>query len=91
MSIIKNLQSPQWSPEPHIGCQKCNKYKSVMTKYIPVFAPGTLGIYQTLIWSQLAIGLLGDIVLMDQYLMYGFMYLIYGYQIAKIICNGAIK
>ena len=26
--------------------QKCNKYKSV-TKYISVFAPGTLGIYQT--------------------------------------------
>ena len=33
----------------------CNKYKSV-TKYISVFAPGTQGIYQTLIWSQLAIG-----------------------------------
>ena len=33
----------------------CNKYKSV-TKYISVFAPGTLGIYQILIWSQLAIG-----------------------------------
>ena len=49
----------------------CNKYKSV-TKYISVFAPGTLGMYQTLIWSQLAIGLLGDIVLMYQYSIYVF-------------------
>ena len=32
-------------------------------KYIPVSAPGTLGIYQTLIWSLVSKWFLGDIVL----------------------------
>ena len=32
-------------------------------KYIPVSAPGTLGIYQTLIWAMVSKWLLGDIVL----------------------------
>ena len=58
---------------------KCNKYKNV-TKYISVFAPGTLGIYQTIIWSQLTIGLLGDIVLMYQYSIYVFNIWISNYQ-----------
>ena len=34
-----------------------------MIKYIPVSAPGTLGIYQTLIWSLVSKWFLGDIVL----------------------------
>ena len=33
-----------------------------MLKHIPVFAPGTLGIYQTLIWSLVSKWFLGDIV-----------------------------
>ena len=32
-------------------------------KYIPVSAPGTLGIYQTLIWTLVSKWFLGDIVL----------------------------
>ena len=32
-------------------------------KYIPVSAPGTLGIYQALIWSLVSKWFLGDIVL----------------------------
>ena len=32
-------------------------------KYIPASAPGTLGIYQTLIWSLVSKWFLGDIVL----------------------------
>ena len=32
-------------------------------KYIPVSAPGTLGIYQTLIWAMVSKWFLGDIVL----------------------------
>ena len=36
--------------------QKCDEY-------IPVSAPGTLGIYQTLIWSLVSKWFLGDIVL----------------------------
>ena len=32
-------------------------------KYIPVSAPGTLGIYQTVIWSLVSKWFLGDIVL----------------------------
>ena len=43
-------------------CDHCIKYKSVM-KYIPVSALGTLGIYQTLIWSLVSEWFLGDIVL----------------------------
>ena len=34
-----------------------------MIKYIPVSVPGTLGIYQTLIWSLVSKWFLGDIVL----------------------------
>ena len=37
------------------------KYKS-MLKHIPVPAPGTLGIYQTLTWSLVSKWFLGDIV-----------------------------
>ena len=33
-----------------------------MSKHIPVSAPGTLGIYQTLIWSLVSKWFLGDIV-----------------------------
>ena len=45
-----------------IKCNQCIKYKSVM-KFIPVSAPGTLGIYQTLIWTLVSKWFLGDIVL----------------------------
>ena len=41
---------------------QCIKYKSVM-KYIPVSAPGTLDIYQTLISALVSKWFLGDIVL----------------------------
>ena len=42
-------------------CNQCMKYKS-MLKHIPVSAPGTLGIYQTLICSLVSKWFLGDIV-----------------------------
>ena len=42
-------------------CNQCVKYKG-MLKCIPVSAPGTLGIYQTLIWSLVSKWFLGDIV-----------------------------
>ena len=43
------------------NCNQCMEYKS-MLKHIPVSAPGTLGIYQTLIWALASKWFLGDIV-----------------------------
>ena len=80
-----------------IKCNQCNKYKSVI-KYIPVSAPGTLGIYQTLIWSLVSKWFLGDIVLTFVLMINVSIYyhisifticvfIVYGYQIIQLNCN----
>ena len=61
-SKFNSIKVPLSQIHECIKCNQCNRYKSVI-KYIPVSAPGTLGIYQTLIWSLVSKWFLGDIVL----------------------------